>query len=127
MAKFNELALTKTDFYDITFVLSDDLSPEHYSACLITQGNSIAEIEAHWACLLRWLSTAVPGMVPLNRHAQRHLNAQFAKIAPAFAQEVEEKLSAAFPSIVRTAWGDTAGAEKSTMLSRFKKLVTGTL
>ena len=119
LAKFNELALTKTDFYDITFVLSDCLSPEHSSACLLSQGNSIAELEAHWACLLRWLSTAVLGMVPLNRHAQRHLNAQFAKIDPAFAQEVEQKLSAALPAIARTAWGDTAGAKKGSMLLRF--------
>jgi len=125
LAKFNELSLTTTEFADITYALSNLASQERITRQSFVQIASRADREAFWACLLRWLSTSVPGMVALTRHAQRLLQAQLARVEPAFADEVEAKLAEAFPFISVSSWGGSPATQKPSLMSRFKKMVTG--
>jgi hypothetical protein len=67
----------------------------------------------------------VAGIVSLTRHSQRLLNAQIANIEASLVQEVEEQLTQAFPTISKSSWGQTPATEKRSLLSRFKKLMTG--
>jgi len=125
LAKFNELSLTTTEFADITYALSNLASQERITRQSFVQIASRADREAFWACLLRWLSTSVPGMVALTRHAQRLLQAQLARVEPAFTDEVEAKLAEAFPFISVSSWGGSPATQKPSLMSRFKKMVTG--
>ena len=50
---------------------------------------------------------------------------RLAVIEATFVREVEDHLSEAFPTISNSSWGQTAATEKRSLLSRFKKLMTG--
>lgn len=125
LEKFNELSLTTTKFSDITWELMERVSKGYVWKVLCEIASSEDEMDAYWACLLRWLSNEVAGIVSLTRHSQRLLNAQIANIEATLIQEVEEQLTQAFPTISRSSWGQTPATEKRSLLSRFKKLMTG--
>ena len=125
LEKFNELSLTTTKFSDITWELMERVSKGYVWKVLCEMASSEDEMDAYWACLLRWLSNEVAGIVSLTRHSQRLLNAQIANIEISLVREVEEQLTQAFPTISMTSWGQTHATEKRSMLSRLKKLMTG--
>lgn len=125
LAKFNELALTTTKFSDITWELMERVSKGYVWKVLCQMASSEDEMDAYWACLLNWLSNEVAGIVSLTRHSQRLLNSQMAAIEATFARQVEEQLADAFPTISKSSWGHTQATEKRSLLSRFKKLMTG--
>lgn len=125
LEKFNELSLTTTKFSDITWELMERVSKGYVWKVLCEIASSEDEMDAYWACLLRWLSNEVAGIVSLTRHSQRLLNAQIANIEASLVQEVEEQLVQAFPTISKSSWGQTPATEKRSLLSRFKKLMTG--
>ncbi len=125
LEKFNELSLTTTKFSEITWELMERVSKGYVWKVLCEMASSEDEMDAYWACLLRWLSNEVAGIVSLTRHSQRLLNAQIANIEASLVQEVEEKLAQAFPTISKSSWGQTSATEKRSLLSRFKKLMTG--
>jgi Ca-activated chloride channel family protein len=125
LEKFNELSLTTTKFSEITWELMERVSKGYVWKVLCEMASSEDEMDAYWACLLRWLSNEVAGIVSLTRHSQRLLNAQIANIEASLVQEVEEQLAQAFPTISKSSWGQTPATEKRSLLSRFKKLMTG--
>ena len=125
LKKFNELALTTTKFSDITWELMERVSKGYVWKVLCEMASSEDEMDAYWACLLNWLSNEVAGIVSLTRHSQRLLNSQMAAIEATFARQVEEQLADAFPTISKSSWGHTQATEKRSLLSRFKKLMTG--
>lgn len=125
LEKFNELSLTTTKFSDITWELMERVSKGYVWKVLCEMASSEDEMDAYWACLLRWLSNEVAGIVSLTRHSQRLLNAQIANIEASLVQEVEEQLTQAFPTISKSSWGQTPATEKRSLLSRFKKLMSG--
>jgi Ca-activated chloride channel family protein len=122
---FNELSLTTTKFSDITWELMERVSKGYVWKVLCEMATSEDEMDAYWACLLRWLSNEVAGIISLTRHSQRMLNAQIAHIEASMVQEVEEQLFQAFPTISKSSWGQTSAIEKRSLLSRFKKLMSG--
>jgi Ca-activated chloride channel family protein len=125
LAKFNELSLTTTKFSDITWELTERVSKGYIWKVLCDLAESKDDLDTYWACLLWWLSNEVLGIVSLTRHSQRLLNSQMAVIEATFVREVEVHLSEAFPTISNSSWGQTAATEKRSLLSRFKKLMTG--
>jgi Ca-activated chloride channel family protein len=125
LEKFNELSLSTTKFSDITLELMERVSKGYVWKVLCEMASSQDEMDVYWACLLRWLSNEVAGIVSLTRHSQRLLNAQIAKIEAPRVQDVDRQLAEAFPSISKSSWGHTPATEKRSLLSRFKKLMTG--
>ena len=125
LEKFNELSLTTTKFSDITWELTERVSKGYVWKVLCDMTESKDDIDTYWACLLWWLSNEVSGIVSLTRHSQRLLNSQMAVIEATFVREVEDHLAEAFPTISNSSWGQTAATEKRSLLSRFKKLMTG--
>jgi hypothetical protein len=125
LEKFNELSLTTTKFSDITWEFMERVSKGYVWKVLCEIASSEDEMDAYWACLLRWLSNEVAGIVSLTRHSQRLLNAQIATIDASLVQEVDEQLKEAFPTVSKSSWGHTPATEKHSLLSRFKKLMTG--
>jgi hypothetical protein len=125
LEKFNELSLTTTKFSDITWELKELVSKGYVWKVLCEMVSSDDEMDTYWACLLRWLSNEVAGIISLTRHSQRLLNAQIANIEATLVQEVEEQLTQAFPTISKSSWGKTPANKKRSLLSRFKKLMPG--
>ncbi len=125
LEKFNELSLTTTKFSDVTWELTERVSKGYIWKVLCDMAESKDDIDTYWACLLWWLSNEVSGIVSLTRHSQRLLNTQMALIEATFVREVEEQFAEAFPTISKSSWGHTAATEKRSLLSRFKKLMTG--
>ncbi|PUE34924.1 VIT domain-containing protein [Limnohabitans sp. Jir72] len=125
LEKFNELSLTTTKFSDITWELMERVSKGYVWKVLCEMASSEDEMDVYWAFLLRWLSNEVAGIVSLTRHSQRLLNAQIANIEASLVQDVEEQLAQAFPTISKSSWGQTPATERRSLLSRFKKLMTG--
>jgi len=125
LEKFNELSLTTTKFSDITWELTERIAEGYVWNVLCKIADDESELDLYWACLLRWLSNEVAGIVSLTRHSQRLLNAQIANIEASLVQEVEEQLTQAFPTISKSSWGQTPATEKRSLLSRFKKLMSG--
>jgi len=125
LEKFNELSLTTTKFSDITWELTERVSKGYIWKVLCDLAESKDDLDTYWACLLWWLSNEVSGIVSLTRHSQRLLNSQMAVIEATFVREIEDHLSEAFPTISNSSWGQTAATEKRSLLSRFKKLMTG--
>jgi Ca-activated chloride channel family protein len=125
LEKFNELSLTATKFSDITWELTERVSEGYIWKVLCDMTESKDEIDIYWACLIWWLSNEVAGIVSLTRHSQRLLNSQMAVIEATFAREVEDQLAEAFPTISKSSWGHTQATEKRSLLSRFKKLMSG--
>lgn len=125
LEKFNELSLTTTKFSDITWELTERVSKGYIWKVLCDLAESKDDLDTYWACLLWWLSNEVSGIVSLTRHSQRMLNSQMAVIEATFVREVEDHLAEAFPTISNSSWGQTPETEKRSLLSRFKKLMTG--
>ena len=125
LEKFNDMCLITTKFSDITWELTESVSDGFVWKVLCDIAEGKDKIELHWACLIRWLANEVPGIVSLTRHSQRIINAQVASIDAASIQEIEAKFVNAFPGITKSSWGQTSAAEKRSLLSRFKKLMTG--
>lgn len=125
LERFNEMSLTTTKFSNITGELTEEVSDGYVWKVLSEMAESKDEIDSFWACLLWWLSNEVPGIVSLTRHSQRLLNAQMAIIEATFAQKIEEHLSKAFPTISKSSWGHIPATERRSLLSRFKKLMSG--
>jgi Ca-activated chloride channel family protein len=125
LEKFNELSLTTTKFSDITWELTERIAEGYVWNVLCKIADDESELDMYWACLLRWLSNEVPGIVSLTRHSQRLLNAQVANIESSLVQEVEEQLAQAFPTISKSSWGQTQASTKRSLLYRFRKLMTG--
>jgi hypothetical protein len=125
LEKFNELSLTTTKFSDITWELTERIAEGYVWNVLCKIADDESELDFYWACLLRWLSNEVAGIVSLTRHSQRLLNAQVANIESSLVQEVEEQLAQAFPTISKSSWGQTQASTKRSLLYRFRKLMTG--
>ena len=125
LEKFNDMCLITTKFSDITWELTESVSDGFVWKVLCDIAEGKDKIELHWACLIRWLANEVPGIVSLTRHSQRIINAQVTSIDAATIQEIEAKFVNAFPGITKSSWGQTSAAEKRSLLSRFKKLMTG--
>ena len=125
LEKFNELSLTTTKFSDITWELTERIAEGYVWNVLCKIADDESELDLYWACLLRWLSNEVAGIVSLTRHSQRLLNAQVASIEFSLVQEVEEQLAQAFPTISKSSWGQTQASTKRSLLYRFRKLMTG--
>ena len=125
LEKFNELSLTTTKFSDITWELTEHIAEGYVWNVLCKIADDESELDLYWACLLRWLSNEVAGIVSLTRHSQRLLNAQVANIESSLVQEVEDQLAQAFPTISKSSWGQTQASTKRSLLYRFRKLMTG--
>jgi len=125
LEKFNDLCLITTKFSDITWELTESVSDGFVWKVLCDVAGGKDKLELHWACLIRWLANEVPGIVSLTRHSQRLINSQVSSIDAATIQAIEAKFVNAFPGITKSSWGQTSAAEKRSLLSRFKKLVTG--
>lgn len=123
--KFNDLCLITTKFSDITWELTELVSDSFVWIVLCDVSGGQDKIKLHWACLIRWLANEVPGIISLTRHSQRMINAQVASTDAATIQAIEAQFVNAFPGITKSSWGQTSAAEKRSLLSRFKKLVTG--
>ena len=122
---YNELALTTTRFSDITHELTERMGQGYVWNVLCRLADNDDDLDVYWACLLRWLSNEVPGIVSLTRHSQRLLNAEIARIDPSLVQEVEEQLAQVFASISKTSWGQAPAITKRSLLYRFRRLMTG--
>jgi len=125
LEKFNELSLTTTKFSDITWELTEHIAEGFVWNVLCKIADDESELDLYWACLLRWLSNEVAGIVSLTRHSQRLLNAQVANMESSLVQEVEEQLAQAFPTISKSSWGQTQASTKRSLLYRLRKLMTG--
>mgnify|MGYP000205077310 CR=1 FL=1 len=125
LVKFNELSLTTNKFSDITWELTEKVSKGYVWKVLCEMADSHDDMDTYWACLLWWLSNEVAGITALTRHAQRILNSEMAVIEGTFVREIEEQFADAFPTISKSSWGYTRASEKRSLLSRFKKLMTG--
>ena len=125
LEKFNELSVATTEFGYITRELSRQMSNSFVWKVLSDTAESSDELDACLACLLWWLSNEVPGIVSLTRHSQRLLNAQISNIEAGFAQEVQDDFTATFAGISKSSWGNTTSSKNRSLLSRFKKLITG--
>lgn len=125
LEKFNELSLTTTKFSDITWELTERIAEGYVWNVLCKIADDENELDLYWACLLRWLSNEVTGIVSLTRHSQRLLNSQIANIEVSLVQEIEEVLAQAFPTISKSSWGQTQASTKRSLLYRFRKLMTG--
>jgi hypothetical protein len=125
LERFNELSLTTTKFSDITWELTEEVSDGYVWKVLSEMAESKDEIDTCWACLLWWVSNEVPGIVSLTRHSQRLLNAQITIIEATFVQKIEEHLTKAFPTISKSSWGQIPATGGRSLLSRFKRLMSG--
>jgi Ca-activated chloride channel family protein len=125
LEKFNELSLTTTKFSDIARELMEPASKGYAWKVLCEMASSEDEMDAYLACLLWWLSNEVAGIVSLTKHSQRLLNAQIAKIDASFVQKVEDQLAEALPTISKFSWGCAPATKKLSLLSSFKKFITG--
>ncbi len=125
LQKFNELSVTTPKFSDITWELTERVSQGYIWKVLCDMAASKDEIDTYWACLLWWLAHEVPGICALTRHSERMLLPQMKVIEASLIEEVAEQLKEAFPSISRSSWGHTSATEKRSLLTRFKKLMTG--
>ncbi len=125
LQKFNELSVTTPKFSDITWELTERVSQGYIWKVLCDMSASKDEIDTYWACLLWWLAHEVPGICALTRHSERMLLPQMKVIEASLIEEVAEQLKEAFPSISRSSWGHTSATEKRSLLTRFKKLMTG--
>lgn len=125
LERFNELSLTTTKFSDITWELTEEVSDGYVWKVLSEMAESKDEIDTCWACLLWWVSNEVPGIVSLTRHSQRLLKAQITIIEATFVQKIEEHLTKAFPTISKSSWGQIPATGGRSLLSRFKRLMSG--
>ncbi len=124
---FNELALTTPRFSDITHELTERMGQGRVWDVLCRLANDEDHLDVYWACLLRWLSHAVPGLVALTRHSQRLLHAQMAGIDADLVQDAEAQLTQAFAGIFPSTWGQAQADQPSrrSLLYRFRRLMTG--
>jgi Ca-activated chloride channel family protein len=125
LQKFNELSVTTTKFSDITWELTERVSEGYIWKVLCDMAESKDEIDTYWACLLWWLAHEVPGISALTRHSERMLISQVKVIDALLIEEVAGQLTEAFPLISKSSWGYTPATEKRSLLTRFKKLMTG--
>lgn len=122
---FNELSVVTTKFSDITWELTEKVSEGYVWKVLCELAGPGESVEVYWACLLSWLSNEVPGIVSLTRHSQRLLNVQISTVEAAAFKEIQDHFAGAFQGISKSSWGVTPAVEKRSLISRFKKLVTG--
>jgi hypothetical protein len=123
---FNQLAVTTTNFSDITGELTGEVSTKCVWKVLgeLTKDDGhVDHLDFYWACLINWLSKQVSGIVPLNRHSQRILNAELAKVERAEQEKAEKAFAQAYPKIGQSTWGMTEKQEKLTLLEKFKKVI----
>ena len=125
LEKFNELSVVTTKFSDITWELTEKVSEGYVWKVLCELAGPGESVEVYWACLLSWLSNEVPGIVSLTRHSQRLLNVQISTVEAAAFKEIQDHFAGAFQGISKSSWGVTPAVEKRSLISRFKKLVTG--
>ena len=122
---FNALAVKTTDFEHITWELMGHVAKGYVWEVLCNAAGEHGNTAAYWACLLNWLSRTVPHVVALERHAQRHLNAELAKLDVDQQQAAEALFAASFPGIAAGSWGQTPAKEKQSLGRRLKKILTG--
>jgi Ca-activated chloride channel homolog len=123
---FNQLAVTTTKFSDITGELTVEVSSQHIWKVLgeLTKDDGhVDHLDFYWACLIDWVSKQDSGIVPLNRHSQRLLNAELAKVERAEQEKAEKAFRQAYPKIARSTWGMAEKQEKLTLLERFKRVI----
>jgi Ca-activated chloride channel family protein len=125
LEKFNELSVVTTKFSDITWELTEKISEGYVWKVLCELAGPGESVEVYWACLLSWLSNEVPGIVSLTRHSQRLLNVQISAVEATAFKEIQDHFAGAFQGISKSSWGVNPAVEKRSLISRFKKLVTG--
>ena len=125
LEKFNELSVTTSNFGNITWELMGKVSKGYVWEVLCDTAGEDGDVDQYWACLLNWLSGAVPGIVPLARHAKRRISVELAKLDADLQQAAEGKFASVFQGISTSSWGQTKAKEKRSLGRRLKKILTG--
>ena len=125
LEKFNELSVTTSNFANITWELMGKVSKGYVWEVLCDAAGENGDVDPYWACLLNWLSGAVPGIAPLARHAKRRISVELAKLDADLQQAAEAKFASAFQGISTSSWGQTKAKEKRSLGRRLKKILTG--
>lgn len=122
LRKFNELAVETNDFSHITFELMDPIyEGEVWTVLCIASGDG--HVDNYWACLFDWLSKNVKGIVALNRHALRILQAELAKLDDPSQQKAQDLFAKSFINITPNSWGLAKAQKKRTLLQRLKRIM----
>jgi Ca-activated chloride channel family protein len=123
LRKFNELAVETNDFSHITFELLDPIVDGEVWTVLCNASGADGHVDHYWACLLDWLSKNVKGIVALNRHALRILQAELAKLDDPSQQKAQDLFAKSFTNITPNSWGLAKAQKKRTLLQRLKRIM----
>ena len=123
LEKFNELSLGTTSFHDIARKLFEKLEKGQVWKVLCDLDGGGGDLNVSLACLLRWISNEVPGIISLTRHSQRLLNAQLANIDVSVIKMSEAAFIREFPGIEKASWRIPVTLDKQSLMSRVKKIL----
>ena len=123
LRKFNELALETNDFSHITFELMDPIYEGEVWEVLCNASGADGHVDHYWACLLDWLSKNVKGIVTLNRHALRLMQAELYKLDYPSQQKARDLFSLFFNNITTDSWGLVKAQKKRSLLQRLKRIM----
>jgi hypothetical protein len=123
LRKFNELALETNDFSQIKFELMDPIYEGEVWEVLCNASGADGHVDHYWACLLDWLSKNVKGIVTLNRHALRLMQAELYKLDYPSQQKARDLFALFFNNITPSSWGLVKAQKKRTLLQRLKRIM----
>jgi hypothetical protein len=123
LRKFNELAVETNDFSHITFELLDPIVDGEVWTVLCNASGADGHVDHYWACLLDWLSKNVKGIVTLNRHALRLMQAELYKLDYPSQQKARDLFALFFNNITPSSWGLVKAQKKRSLLQRLKRIM----